>query len=79
MSLSVALFWADGMTTYAVRLTHIKNAAQTFIGAVATAESKPGVITRVILTDGGDCLCREWKLGEGLTFPRFELVETPEN
>lgn len=28
-----------------------------------------GVVDRVIITDGGDCICFEWKRGEGVTFP----------
>lgn len=29
-----------------------------------------GMVARVIITDGGDCCCFEWKHGEGVVFPR---------
>lgn len=29
-----------------------------------------GTTKRVIITDGGDCTCFEWKYGEGVVFPR---------
>jgi hypothetical protein len=32
-----------------------------------------GVIDRVILTDGGDCVNMEWVKGKGITYPP-ELV-----
>jgi hypothetical protein len=28
-----------------------------------------GVVARVIITDGGDFTCFEWRAGEGVTFP----------
>lgn len=28
-----------------------------------------GMVSRVIITDGGDIGCFEWKYGEGITFP----------
>lgn len=30
--------------------------------------AKLGITRRVIITDGGDSLCFEWKQGEGVTF-----------
>jgi len=31
---------------------------------------KLGIIARVIITDGGDCTCFEWKHGIGVTYPQ---------
>lgn len=28
------------------------------------------IVHRVIVTDGGDCTAFEWKIGEGITFPK---------
>jgi hypothetical protein len=28
-----------------------------------------GEIVRIIIVDGGDCLCFEWRFGEGVVFP----------
>ena len=33
-----------------------------------------GIVKRVIITDGGDCCCFEWRSGEGVVFPREERV-----
>ena len=30
--------------------------------------AKLGLFKRIIITDGGDCTCFEWKHGEGVTF-----------
>jgi predicted metallo-beta-lactamase superfamily hydrolase len=30
--------------------------------------SKLGIVKRVIITDGGDCINFEWKYGEGIVF-----------
>ena len=29
-----------------------------------------GFTVRVIIVDSGDCLCAEWKYGEGITWPK---------
>lgn len=34
--------------------------------------AKIGITRRVIVTDGGDCICFEWKFGEGIVFPPKE-------
>ena len=34
--------------------------------------SRLGLTRRVIITDGGDCTCFEWKYGEGVVFPKKE-------
>lgn len=31
--------------------------------------SRLGIVNRVIITDGGDHICFEWKFGQGITFP----------
>jgi hypothetical protein len=31
-----------------------------------------GIVERVIITDGGDCCCFEWRRGEGVVFPPAE-------
>lgn len=34
-----------------------------------------GMVDRVIITDGGDCIVFEWKKGEGITWPTKEQME----
>jgi hypothetical protein len=53
-----------------------------FIGAEAAVKlaksltdrpaAQLGIIRRIIITDGGDCCCFEWKHGEGVTFGGHE-------
>jgi hypothetical protein len=31
--------------------------------------AKIGLVSRVIITDGGDCICFEWRRGAGVIFP----------
>lgn len=37
--------------------------------------ARMGLTERVIITDGGDCVCFEWKKGEGIVFPPKEDIE----
>ena len=41
-------------------------AASHYCNSVAV---KMGLVQRVIITDGGDCIAFEWKRGEGIVFP----------
>jgi hypothetical protein len=38
--------------------------------------ARMGMTERVIITDGGDCVCFEWKKGEGVVFPPREEIES---
>ena len=40
-----------------------------------TVGAKIGTTRRVIITDGDDFCCFEWKFGEGVTFPTKEHIE----
>jgi hypothetical protein len=44
-------------------------AARHYCNSVA---AQVGITKRVIITDGGDCVCFEWKYGEGIVFPPKE-------
>lgn len=34
----------------------------------SSVAARCGITRRVIITDGGDCICFEWKYGPGITF-----------
>jgi len=66
---SVCQFFIDGTHEYVRRYVSAEEAvkaARHYTNNVAVAA---GVVDRVIITDGGDLTCFEWKLGEGITFP----------
>jgi hypothetical protein len=66
---SVVQFFTDGSYEYVRRgvgAEEAVNAARHYTNNVAT---RLGVVDRVIITDGGDCVCFEWKKDEGVTFP----------
>jgi hypothetical protein len=49
-----------------VSATEAMEAARHYTTCVA---ARMGITERVIITDGGDCTCFEWKQGEGVVFP----------
>jgi hypothetical protein len=69
---SVVQFFEDGTYEYVrqfVSAEEAVNAAKHYCTSVGV---KMGLVKRVIITDGGDCCCFEWKYGEGITFPPKE-------
>ena len=68
---SVVQFFPDGQYEYLKRFVSVEEAMTT--AHSYTQPKRPavlmGVIDRVIITDGRDCICFEWKNGEGVTFP----------
>lgn len=71
---SVAVFYTPGgHYDYMVRFVSAGAAFEEFRRCVNAAEIMPGVVSRIIITDGGDFTNAEWKAGEGFTYPP-ELV-----
>ncbi len=65
---SVVQFFMDGTSEYVRRNVSAEdavNAAKHYCNSVA---AKTGIVTRVIITDMGDCCCFEWQYGKGVTF-----------
>jgi hypothetical protein len=52
--------WVDGET-----------AMRTAKALTERVAARTGIISRIIITDGGDNTCFEWKYGEGVTFPKL--------
>lgn len=66
---SVYQFFQDGMYEKVRELVNAEEAVKAAHHYCNSVAAKLGVVTRVIITDGGDSCVFEWKLGEGVVFP----------
>jgi hypothetical protein len=66
---SVCQFFADGSYEYVRRDVGAEEAVKAARHYTDNVATKLGVVDRVIITDGDDFCCFEWKRGEGVTFP----------
>jgi hypothetical protein len=66
---SVCQFFADGSHEYVRRFVDAENAVKAAHHYSHNVAARLGVVERVIITDGDDYTCFEWKRGEGVTFP----------
>lgn len=69
---SVYQWLIDGSYEEELRFVAIEVAMKRAMGIVASVGGRIGTTTRVIITDGGDCIVWEWKFGEGVVFPKAE-------
>jgi hypothetical protein len=67
---SVCQIFVDGSEEYVAGLVSGEEAVNIAKRCTETVGAKIGTTARVIITDGGDCMCFEWKFGEGVTYPR---------
>ena len=70
---SVCVFYPDESYEYVARYVDGLTAVQTFKRMTECVGARCGLVRRVIVTDGGDCINMEWKFGPGHTYPP-ELV-----
>lgn len=66
---SVYQFLADGSYERVRELVSGEEAVKAAHHYTHNVASKLGMVDRVIITDGGDDCCFEWKRGQGVTFP----------
>ncbi len=66
---SVCQFLADGSHEYVRRGVGPEEAVKAAHHYSHNVASKLGIVERVIITNGDDYTCFEWKRGEGVTFP----------
>lgn len=69
---SVCQFFEDDSYEYVRRFVDIDEAMKAVLHYTHNVTSRIGITKRVIVTDGGDCICFEWKYGEGVVFPPKE-------
>ena len=53
-------------------------ASKWFRHHITNVSAKVGFTARVILTDADDCICAEWKFGQGIVWPKDEPKDEPE-
>lgn len=66
---SVYQFFMDGSYERVREFVDEETAVKAAHFYTHNVSARMGLTTRVIITDGGDCCCFEWKYGEGVTFP----------
>jgi hypothetical protein len=54
---------------YVRRMVPAEEAAKAFKHYTTSVAAQMGVTTRVIITDGDDCISAEWTYEHGITFP----------
>ena len=65
---SVCQFFKNGSYEYVRRYVSAEEAVKAFHHYTTNVASRVGIVTRVIITDGGDCISMEWENGK-ITFP----------
>jgi hypothetical protein len=70
MSDEFSVYWwdRDGGQHEEMRFASVEQVMRAFGRLTMGPASRLGMVKRVIVTDGGDCICAEWKDG-ALTFP----------
>lgn len=69
---NVCQFFEDDSYEYVRRYVSAEEAVKAFNYYTNNVAVKMGVVKRVIITDGGDCINMEWEYGKGITFPPQE-------
>ena len=72
---SVCQFFEDGSYEYVRRFVSAEESMQAFAHYTTNVASRMGITKRVIVTDGGDAICVEWKYKEGIVYPPKEEIE----
>jgi hypothetical protein len=65
---SVTQFFKDGTHETVRQFVSAEEAVTTFDHYTSNVASRIGITSRVIITDGGDCICFEWQHGRGITY-----------
>ena len=75
---SVVQFFVDDSYEYVRRFVSAEEAVKASKHYTSSVGARLGTTKRVIITDGGDCTCFEWKFGEGVVFPPARSGEVGE-
>jgi hypothetical protein len=65
---AVLLFFNNGKRRYACRFVSAQDAIRAFEFYIRNIDERNGRTVRVVVTDRHDCILREWKFGQGVTF-----------
>lgn len=66
---SVYQFFTDGTSERVRSFVSAEEAMKAFQHYTSNVAVRLGITGRVIITDGGDCICAEWTSVDGLIFP----------
>jgi hypothetical protein len=66
---SVVQFFLDGSWEKVREFVSAEEAVKAARHYCSSVGARLGTTVRVIIIDGGDHICFEWKFGEGVTFP----------
>ena len=66
---SVRLYYDNGEQKDVYRFVSAQEAHRAFQYYTSSLGTRLGSTVRVIIIDGDDCMVREWKLEQGVTFP----------
>jgi hypothetical protein len=72
---SVCRFWVDETYVYVARWINFLEATRVLRQCSLDFDSQIGATTRIIVTDGLDCINIEWVYGKGITYPTKEMME----
>jgi hypothetical protein len=72
---SVVMFYTDDSHQYLCRFVSARIACEIWKDAILIAEAAPHLMSKVIITDGGDHTNALWEVGKGLAFPTPEDLE----
>jgi hypothetical protein len=75
---SVYQFLLDDLSERVREFVSAEEALNAFQHYTTCVGAKLGIVQRVIITDGGDCINMEWKYGKGITFPPPPIKPKPE-
>lgn len=74
---SVVQYFLDGTYEYVRRYVSDQEAVKAARHYTDNVMARAGMIDKVIITDGGDCVCFEWRKDEGVVFPPREGGDVP--
>jgi hypothetical protein len=76
---SVVIWYPDDTHEYVCRFVGAQEAVETARRMTQTVGARHGMVSRVMITDGGDCTNFLWEHGKGLVYPtREELTRKEE-
>jgi hypothetical protein len=74
---NVVQFFSNGMYEYVRRNVSDMESVTAFKHYTTSVAAKTGIVTRVIITDGGDNTNLAWEFGKGFTYDGVWYAESP--
>lgn len=71
---NVCQYFPNGSYDYIKRYVTAEEAMATAKNYIGRPAAIVGIIQRLIITDGGDCIVFEWQFNKGITFPMTDVT-----